>query len=216
MLDPKSGFIEFEIIAKPGTSMSSRKVFKPITQRFYQYDAFKKDVLQPGEGLSNNVNLTFGSAGFSFAEPGSYTIRGSFYFQKNQTYYTIQSEEVFIRVVAPTSWIEEKEALELMKPQVGLYWALGGSDILSEVQRSLSQVKVSRRKRLKGSPDGLLANIVRVESFSKNRCFVNYKDGGFSVRESKKDEARAILAELEDPRFSSCFDRVTKNQMFDV
>lgn len=208
MLDPKSGFLQVEIQRQSGTSSPHTRdesshhthEFHPIVHRCYDIASVDPVALPPGKTLSDNLNLTFGSAGFSFAEPGFYRVRATFIWQVGvRDYRTIHSEWLSIQVLAPSSKEEERDLAEFFRWDVGFYLALGGSDILDQAEQTLLNIVDRRQQRLGGALDPLLSNILRCRAINLSRDFVSYTDKGYHVRSAQPGQAYEFLSSVTDP-----------------
>lgn len=210
MLDPKAGFLEFVIKRRssPGGPDADRgNVFRPILHRCFDLDLAQSELVPRNGKISNNVNLTFGSAGFTFAEPGDYEVTAVLTWPKSQRdYRTYKSDRLPIRIAYPKTVEEEKEGLEIFRWDVGYYFALGGSDVLSEAEQLLESIR--QRRQAREAADPLAANILRCQAINLARDFISYKDGEFSVRSADSETADQKLAALEQIR-QKVFDRET-------
>lgn len=68
ILDPKAGLLE--ILIRRRSSDDPADLFILIMERCFELSADRLADLPPNSTINNNLNLTFGSAGFPFAEPG--------------------------------------------------------------------------------------------------------------------------------------------------
>jgi len=203
VLDPKAGFLEVLIKRRRGRSTGSLEYaqpFVPAMTRCYDMDQPKFLKLQPGESYSDNLNLTYGSAGFTFAEPGEYDIiiLLAFYDRDNRREQVVRSKPLRIRVATPKVHDEEREAMVLFREDVGLYMALGGSDGLTKAQDDLAEV---RERRLHRNPDGrdpIVTNITRCEGINIGRPFIRYQDKRFQKRHGDRARAAALLSSLDE------------------
>ncbi|MEO8084860.1 MAG: acetyltransferase [Ardenticatenales bacterium] len=212
--DPAT-FADRRAATGPAASFAPRgaAAFQPIVLRDYELDAADPalDQLPDGASISANLNLTFGSAGFSFAEPGSYEITAVLILSdatRGTDTVTI-SDPVAIRISFPHTPDEERDAQLLLTRDVGAWLALGGSDVLSDAGAAVEAVRKRRMGRRRKVTDATVAYIVRAEAINASRDFVTYDDGDFSVRRSNPDKAARLLDRLEDEALES-FDPSTR------
>lgn len=205
VLDPKTGFLEVLIRRRSGilpTGLRDAVPFVPIMQRCMDQTAMAPDVLQPGATMRNNLNLTFGSGGFAFAEPGEFEIIPLLGFTVEddtgeRAELVIRGESLRIRVAHPHSLDEEQDAMTLFRTDVGAWFALGGSDCLSRAQDSLLEVCERRTAQL-GAADPVAAAIVRTEGIHSGRPSVRYTDGRFTRADGDTGHAAELLSSLDD------------------
>jgi hypothetical protein len=202
VLDPKAGMLEFIIKRRrspvDNTGSHTGFVFRPIVHRCFNAEQAASDLVPPGQNLTENVNLTFGSAGFTFVEPGEYAVQAVFVWQKaRQEIRTIKSNVLTIRIAYPKSAAEERDGQYLFRRDVGYYFALGGSDALSAAEDILNEIAQRRQLKAKAVTDPLVANIVRCKAINLTRDFVTYADGKYSVRRADPEKARTLFESIE-------------------
>ena len=201
-LDPKAGMLEFVIKRRQSpigpTAARAGSVFRPIVHRCYSVDLATADLVPDGQQLIENVNLTFGSGGFTFIEPGEYEVQAVFMWQKAwRDIRTIKSNILNIRVAYPKSDQEERDGQDLFRQDVGYYFALGGSDVLSAAEDVLNAIMERRQGKAKTVRDPLVANIIRCKAINLTRDFIKYVDGKYSVRKAKPEKAQALFKSIE-------------------
>jgi len=199
-LDPKAGFLSF-IVDRVGGSVpptgSTGNVFRPIVMRCYDLDLRAADTIPSGGSMSNNVNLTYGSTGFTFAEPGDYevTARLELWFE-DDSYRTLYSDPLQIRVAYPKTEDDERIGMHLFRSDIGCYFALGGSDVLSDAESSLIEIEERRQGKAKTVTDGLVANIRRCRAINMAREFVRYTEGQYHRRSADPEKAQLLLKSI--------------------
>jgi hypothetical protein len=196
-LDPKAGFLSFIVDRIGGTVPphgNTDNIFRPIVMRCYDLDPRAADTIPSGGSMSNNVNLTYGSGGFTFAEPGDYevTARLELWFE-NAGYRTLYSDPVNIRVAYPKTEDDERIGMQMFRNDIGCYFALGGSDVLSDAESALIEIEERRQGKAKTVSDGLVANIRRSRAINMAREFVRYKDGQYTRRPADPEKAHLLL-----------------------
>jgi hypothetical protein len=203
VLDPKAGFLELLVrrttAARPGP-LADAVPFVPIMQRCFDLSPSAADVVPPDGTLRNNLNLTFGSGGFTFAEPGSYVITPLLSFtgpdgRGGDQDLVIRGRDLLIRIAAPHSVGEEHDALTLLRPDVGAWFALGGSDCLTSAAGDLEAVR-ERRAADHGDDDGIVAAIVRAAGIAAGRDGLRYRAGTFRTRAADPEQAAKLLNSL--------------------
>lgn len=215
ILDPKGGVLELLVRRSAGVStrsLADAEPFQPILQRCYDTDAGELATLADGESISENVNLTYGTSGFPFAEPGAYEVTAllGFFDQANRRELVLRSRTLPIRVAAPQSIDEDRDAMDLFRDDVGVYMALGGNRNLAEAHDRLQGI-VERRGE--DSSDPVVAAIVRAQALDCRREYVRYErqTDRFGTRGADEDRAAALLRRL-DERALLAFDAETARQ----
>ena len=125
----------------------------------FDLDPRTADTLPDGQVLRNNVNLTFGSSGFAFAEPGEYDVTPLLSFMMkdangNPIDRIIRGDAIRIRVAHPHDMDQERDATTLFRADVGAWFALGGSDSLAKAGDALEEVKERRARARRRRPRG--------------------------------------------------------------
>jgi hypothetical protein len=207
-LDPKAGFLEILVRRQTITGDSRIIKFKPVISRCFDIGNYINDVLDPGQSMSNNINLTFGSSGFTFAEPGNYEITAVLSIYSGNYNYVVKSEPLFIRIEYPKTREEELDALEIFNKDVGYYLALGGSDYLTGAESKLLKVRDRRQGIEKIIADPLVAYITRCIAINLSRDFITYKEGKFKIRKAESVKAVELFSQLKANE-DKIFDKAT-------
>jgi hypothetical protein len=214
LLDPKAGFLEVIIrrvhSGAVGRVSTAAESFTPLMQRCFQWDAADAVRLREGESIEDNINLTFGSGGFAFAEPGTYDITALLviYDESQQRDLIASSNTIRIRIGAPRSDQEEQEAMEFFTPEVGMYLALGGSAALPRARERLDEITERRKHDLN---DPLVAHIMRARAIDKARSYIRYRDREFHISEANIEEAATAFSNLRKSS-PGIFDSATARQ----
>ncbi len=202
LLDPKAGFLEVLVRRWNGESnsgdLANADVFVPIYQRCFDLDESVFDIVPDGKSIKDNLNLTFGSGGFAFAEPGVYDVTAlvALYDSANKQDRIIRSNTLRIRVGVPKSQNEENDGMVLLRSDVGLYFALGGSDGLVEAESDLTEILQRRMGRAKTVTDPVAANIVRCKGINAGRPYIRYQSEKFTQRDGDRAQAAEWLEKL--------------------
>ncbi len=211
ILDPKAGFIEIVIrrvnAGAFGPGGSDALAFVPAMQRCFEWDAADAVALAHGDRITDNVNLTFGSSGFAFAEPGTYDVTALLvlFDQQRQRELVARSPTLRIRIASPKTTDEERDAMQFFTDDVGLYLALGGSPALSGARDRLESIVERRRGQTK---DPLVAHVRRAMAIEQSRGYVRYRDGKFIAEGPHLERAVALIETLGTT--TGAFDEATE------
>jgi len=215
VLDPKAGFLELLVQRRSGGSargLADSQPFIPIMQRCFDLDPSTADTLPVGQTLRNNVNLTFGSGGFAFAEPGEYDVTPLLSFMMrdasgNPVDRVVRGAAARIRVAHPHDMDQERDATTLFRADVGAWFALGGSDSLARAGEALEEVK-ERRVRALGAADPVAAAITRAAGLHALRPSIRFDGERFTEAGADPEAAARLLGSLDGEALAS-FDRHT-------
>lgn len=204
VLDPKTGALEILVQRRTGAraaGLADAVPFVPIMQRCFQLDRAAADTIAPGNKMSNNLNLTFGSGGFAFAEPGAYDLLPLLAFpsrdQRGEDIeLIIRGEPLTIRVAHPQSLDEERDAMTLFRSDVGTWFALGGGDCLARARDALEELR-ERRQETGDGQDPVVAAIVRAAGIDAGRPSVRFTDGQYRQRDGDAETAARLLGSLD-------------------
>jgi hypothetical protein len=204
-LDPKTGGVEILIQRVTGGADNGARgaaaTFLPMMRGCVVEDDLTRVSLPAAGTLRDNVNLTFGSGGFSFAEPGTYDLvpllglplTGP---DGTTVEHLVRGAALRIRVGYPHEPADERDALVLLRPDVGAWFALGGSDCLTAASDDLSELCERRRAR-NGAADPVVAGITRGLGINAGRGFVRLRDGRFEQRAGDPGRAADLLGGLD-------------------
>jgi hypothetical protein len=213
LLDAKGGFLEILIRKSQGTStrsLASAQPFTPIMQRCFDMDPQHFDTVPSGESIRNNVNLTYGTSGFAFAEPGTYEVTAllAVFDERTESDLIVRSETLPLRIATPKEIEEEEDAMDLFRDDVGVYLALGGNRTLTRAAEALEAIRERRQAGEGEVRDPVAAAIVRAQAIDAQRRYVRYEDESYRVLEPKSEVAAQRLSQL-DERALRGFDRET-------
>jgi hypothetical protein len=202
MLDPKSGFLEVMVkrLGRKRKKLNEDQfVFSPIVNRCWDFNLTGADIVPSGGSMTDNLNLTFGSAGFTFGEPGNYEVTAvlSIFDRTRGVDQIVRSNPLRIRIAYPQSLEEERDAIDIFRKDVGYYLTLGGSDVLTEAAETLEDIRQRRQGKSKEITDPLVANIVRAQAINYSREFISYQDGKYKTRAANTSKAINLLSQLE-------------------
>ena len=200
LLDPKSGLLDI-LVRKIGSKQSNDDQphhFKPLIHRCMDLNPTIHEQVMPGQYLSNNINLTFGAAGFTFMEPGAYEVTAilSIPIDRNNAWH-VASPPLRIQVAYPHSKEEEQTADSMFRNDVGHYLALGGSDVLCDAAEQLESIVKRRQHRRKNVTDPLVINILRCQAINHLRVFQRYENGVFKLRNANKEKASDLIENIQ-------------------
>jgi hypothetical protein len=200
-LDPKGGALDIVVRRVSGSGNGgAASLWVPVMQRCYDVAQELADLVPDGGSVQRNLNLTFGAGGFAFAEPGEYEVQAVVSIPNPQVLreYIIPSNVLKIRVGYPRSREEEADALVILRGDVGLYFALGGSRALDRAGSDLEEVRRRRQGRARKITDPIVANIVRCQGIDAGRSYLRSREGEFVVDESNFEQAAELLEKLDD------------------
>lgn len=222
-LDPKAGFLEILVrrvhAGSHGTSADFVR-YQPILERTFDLDPRTLSRVAHGEAVSNNLNLTFGSAGFTFAEPGSYEIQAIVALPDNRNDHNpfndreliVASNRLRIHVAYPQSRAEETQVVSVLhRPDVGTWFALGGSSALEAASNSLEEVLERQLHGQAEVVDPIAANILRCQGIDAGRRYKRFypdRTQRFRATNGKPEIAVGKLEQLGVTAMNA-FDRVT-------
>jgi hypothetical protein len=202
-LDPKAGMLELLVRRVTGPArgaLADASPFVPMMQRCFDADPATAERVDPGGELRNNLNLTFGSGGFTFAEPGEFGITPLLSFvvddgRGGAVDLVVRGPELRIRIAHPQVLSDEHDALTLLRPDVGAWFALGGSPCLGDAGQALEDVR-DRRAAVHGADDGVVAAIVRAAGIAAARDGLRYRGGRFQRSAGDRALAGKLLGGL--------------------
>lgn len=214
-LDVKAGHLEVLVEnGLPGTDGSARS-FVPMVQRCLIDFTGGPQALAPGSSLTENLNLTFGSGGFTMAQPGTYRLTPLLSLSSHDSVedttntQVIRGETLTVQVAYPRSRQDEQHAALLLQPKVGAWFALGGTDALDTTRDTLSEIREQRRATA-GPSDPIAAAITRSLGLAASRPYMRFQDGKYHSRPALTEVATAMLGELTaDEEAMRAFDRIT-------
>jgi len=99
-------------------------------------------------------------------------------------------------VAYPKTEDDERIGMHLFRSDNGCYFALGGSDVLSDAESSLIEIEERRQGKAKTVTDGLVANIRRCRAINMAREFVRYTEGQYHRRSADPEKAQLLLKSI--------------------
>lgn len=199
-LDPKSGVLSIVVRRITGGSDGEARHWVPVMQRCRDHVPQIADLVPDGGSMRRNLNLTFGVGGFAFAEPGEYEVQAvvSLPNQVQRREFIVPSNSLRIRVAYPKTREEEEDALVLLRNDVGLYFALGGSRALDKARDDLEEVRARRQGKSRKIRDPIVANIVRCAGIDAGRTYLRRRADKFVTDEWNSERAAQLLEQLDD------------------
>ncbi|MCZ6852724.1 MAG: acetyltransferase [Gammaproteobacteria bacterium] len=180
-LDPKSGSLDIVIRRViGGADLGTGDLWVPMMQRCQAgVQAMREtnpqllDNVPDGQSIARNLNLTFGAAGFSFAEPGLYDVQAvvSLFNDSLNRNLIVPSNVMRVRIGTPHSPDDENDALVMFRDDVGAYLALGGSRVLDKAHDALQAILARRSDDSLEPVDSVCANIIRCAGIDAGRNY---------------------------------------------
>lgn len=210
LLDPKSGFLQVLIkrVDASTSSMADARQFVPLYERCMDVDEDEHIVtLAPGQSFADNLNITFGASGFSFAEPGLYDIQvvsavpmGFVDGDADNDYELIlTSNTLRLYVSSPKSLPDEIDlANVLFRDDVGTFFVLGGSKHLLAAQSDLTELCNRRLHKRKTVSDPIAANILRCNGIDAGRWSLSGKSSQGKIKDGDPAQAVKFLERLRE------------------
>ncbi|MDJ0826516.1 MAG: hypothetical protein QNJ16_13520 [Rhodobacter sp.] len=209
LLDPKGNFLQIAVrrITSGAGSQPDAAHFHPIVERCYDISPGSMELVAPGEKITDNIQITFGSGGFTFAEPGRYEVQvfGSVFVNTtdddpfNDRELVAASNKLTLHIAHPQSRAEEKDVVNVLhRNDVGVFFALGGSRALDKATNDLAEILERYAPDLAMVTDPIAANIVRCNGIDVGRRYRRYASGRFRASDGNPQEAAAELARLTD------------------
>ena len=191
-------------------SLAGTEVFVPIVQRCFDLDPERFDTVPDGGSIRNNVNLTYGSSGFAFAEPGTYEVTALLAVpdRRRGRDLILRSETLPLRVATPKAIEEEEDAMDLFRDDVGVYLALGGNRSLASAAQALEAIRERRQAGEEEVRDPVAAAIVRAQGIDAGRTYVRYAAEDYRELEGDPEKAADLLGQLDQEALKG-FDRET-------
>jgi hypothetical protein len=215
LLDPKGFFLELRIIRRTvgPTSPTDGMTFQPMMRRCYDTTEASLVTIAPGETITNNINLTFGSSGFSFAEPGTYDIVPilSMPIESQELGQPVDlvttGAPLRITIAHPHTLSHERDAMTLLRQDVGAWFALGGNPLLDKAHNDLAEIR-TRRTAEAGIDDPIAAAITRTQALDAARPDLRFADGRYTQHPARPERAAELLGALTEQALAT-FDQQT-------
>ena len=202
ILDLKAGRLAFLIEPlDDATDSNAGKLgepFVPVLQRCFNPRAAQWFDLHYGDSLHSNANLSYGSSGPTFADPGRYAVTPVLTFPSDSMTgldQVIIGPPLHIRVQPPLTRADARDAeLLLSRSDIGISLALGGATCFEAAAGDLAEIRERRRRDSIGSsPDPIAVTIARTS-------------GLFEQRKGNEKEAAALLRQATGPEAYRFFD----------
>jgi hypothetical protein len=197
ILDLKAGFLEL-VIARAELGKRRVKVpeaFQPIVARCFDLGPEQVVTLNDGASMEDNMNVTFGASGFSFAEPGAYDVQLLLvlYDDRERIERIAASPTVRLTIAYPLSRADMSLAQTIFLNDVGRWFALGAPDRLKveageALQEAIGKYKCEAAEAIK-------------PHFARTAMFGLARSGDFSLNHAE------FVAEHK-----ACFDPCTQRE----
>jgi hypothetical protein len=219
-LDIKAGLLEVLVerySGVGGTRVSEAQPFVPMLQRCLDLRS-RPSVLPPGIPRTENISLSFGAGGFTMADPGRYRLTPLLTIADpddpgRSATLVIRGESLTVQVAYPKTRRDEMNAMELFRPDVGAWFALGGSNALSQAREVLTEMGEARRKDARDTSDPIASVIARSLGIYASRPYVRYRDGEYVRHPAEAGRAADLLGGLaKDATAMRCFDPATAQE----
>jgi hypothetical protein len=191
-LDLKTGPLRIFVRRKPVAGEPEEEEFRPFVPLVMGcVQPAAGPVTLPAHDLrTNNLNLGYGAHGASFPEPGVYQVAPVLFLE--EPWGQVFTDLLEIRVAPDPAG----DADTLLRPDVGAWFALGGSDALATAGELLEQVRVRRLAR-NGAADPVVAAIVRAAGINAGRRVTRFQRGQFRDRAGDPVRAEVLLGSLD-------------------
>lgn len=202
LLDSKAGCLEIRLrrclSQRNGAPM---EVFQPVMARCFDSSDPVVHRLSRQNPLEDNLQLTYGTGGFPFAEPGTYEVEAELRIHDlHDMPRQLLSNRLKLQVLRPRDKQDELDALELFRPLTGVYFALGGAKIgMPNTHQRLRELGEARVARGCGA-DAVVAAIRRARGIDAGRRY-----------RSELDRATDLLGQL-DANALDAFDSITARE----
>lgn len=207
LLDPKGNFLTVLVrrVTKGPFGHNETSHFHPIVERCFDRAGAKLTSVAPNQALVDNIQITYGSGGFTFAEPGTYDIRvvglvpdrGDEMDPFDDSELIAVSNTVRIHVDHPHSSSEEEEVASVLhRPDVGAYFAMGGAYSLERAHDDLQGVYDRRMRKRKAVSEPVAAAILRCQGIDMGRRYERLTSGGVITREGDPEGAIKCLSQV--------------------
>ena len=209
VLDVKAGSLEILVQKYRGrlgtTRLSGAQSFVPIMQRCVDLTPAPTP-MQPGEEWRDNVNISFGAAGFTMADPGTYCLTPLLTLAEHgddqnadgpdeAPPVVVRGEPLVIGIARPRGRRAEKRGASLLRPDVGAWFALGGSAALADARDVLEEVAAGGAKR-GGGRGPVESAIARSLGIHASRAYLRFREGAFVRQPEDTELAATVLGDL--------------------
>ena len=197
LLDAKAGFVELLVrkVARGRAATGAPESFQPVMARCFDLAQEITRTIPPGGTFEDNVNLTFGAAGFSFAEPGRYEIQALLviYDPSRRADRIAPSNTLTLDIQYPVGRDDHAIGDLMLTADAGRWFALGAPERLDAVGEKLIDLASDKMKSEQHRP--LCGAILRTAMFGAARPrFTQGKDRHLSA---KKDQTQQLAAGLK-------------------
>lgn len=198
LLDPKAGFVELLIrrVTRGRPASGASEAFLPIMARCFDLAQEITQTIQPDGTFEDNVNLTFGAAGFSFAEPGLYEVQALLvmYDRVRGVDRIAPSNVLTLDIQYPMGRDDHAVSDLVLTAEAGRWFALGAPERLDAVGNRLLGLAHDKAKSEQHRP--LVGSILRTAMFGAARPRYKEKKGE-RLATAKPEQATRLAADLK-------------------
>ena len=175
ILDPKAGLLEVTVRRVDGAApQDGGRRFSPVVDRCFDVDEAPMIKIPKGGTYSDNLQLTFGTKGFTFAEPARYLVQALLTLpasgSKDQDGDVVaRSLPLTITIRHPASREDELATDVLIRDDVGMWFALGGTYALDRADSDLGDLAQERAERFAADP--IATTIFRAQALDACRDY---------------------------------------------
>ena len=220
VLDIKAGYLE--ILVEPtgaaGTARADEtQAFTPTKQRCLDLTPGRRPFAPGDRPLTRNVSLSFGSGGFTMAEPGGYrltpvlTIPGR---AGGPATVVLRGAPLAVWVAYPKTQLDEMHAIRLLQQPVGAWTSLAGGSSFGDAATVVREIQEERMKVVENPlRDPLTVSLSRTLGIHFSRSYlIHEKEELSTVREEPELAATMLRPLVDDAGALKCFDPTTARE----
>lgn len=200
LLDQKNGALTVTVQRETSGFAGIPIPFHPMTRRCVA-SSTAPVTLSAGSAVEDNVNLTFGTNGFAFAEPGTYRVTAWLATGLEGMEMPLPSQPLRIRILTPMTIDEDRAALDIFDPRAGAILALGGTAAYEAAALRLLDVaeRLTSAGRVRTRTHPVATGLYRSLCFHFRRDYVRLRGDRFARSSARAEEARQCSSRLTNP-----------------